>query len=374
MLPLASIFSGSEVFLLASDVLVKKLNRGLGVESRYGCEWKRPKRDFILKVIHNMPLGNKACLFHNAEAMSGAVAPCAAHGKDCWIPDGAKGPVAGAFGFSCKDFSSANNNPPQKKVMIQKGLGSSGKTARSLIDFLAMHPLPIVWLENVGELCSESHGQLHVLKELLANAGYIAKETILNSLQFALPQDRRRAYLICFHEHLIEPPEGKSHEDMLNEAIQVLDRMKTAEIYDYKKFLVGDGDPDLSAEFKKRTKAAGQSQKPTSASWQGKHFEFFQEQGLSASACEPSAEVLQSEWFKLLPPREKQVLGYWANKAPDAFGVDVSQSINRTPLCKRAHMPSLMPTGHYFLFEAPFIRPLLGKECMHMQGFPPCST
>ena len=175
MLPLASIFSGSEVFLLASDVLVKKLNRGLGVESRYGCEWKRPKRDFILKVIHNMPLGNKACLFHNAEAMSGAVAPCAVHGKDCWIPDGAKGPVAGAFGFSCKDFSSANNNPPQKKVMIQKGLGSSGKTARSLIDFLAMHPFPIVWLENVGELCSESHGQLHVLKELLANAGYIAK-------------------------------------------------------------------------------------------------------------------------------------------------------------------------------------------------------
>ena len=70
------------------------------------------------------------------------------------------------------------------------------------------------------------------------------------------------------------------------------------------------------------------------------------------------------------PPREQQVLGYWANKAPDAFGVDVSQSINRAPLCKRAHMPSLMPDGHYFLFEPPFVRPLLGKECMHMQGFP----
>ena len=163
--------------------------------SVYGCESKPSKQEFIKSVFHKLPLARGSCLFRDAGDMSGAEAFCVIHNKICIIADAGAGPALGAYGFSCKDFSKANNSPANKQVMIQQGLGTSGRTAHQLLEYLQVHLLPVIIIENVEDFCSKSHGQLEYFQSELKKFGYVSTALIMKTAQFYLPRDRSRAYV-----------------------------------------------------------------------------------------------------------------------------------------------------------------------------------
>jgi site-specific DNA-cytosine methylase len=128
----------------------------------YSCELQPSKQQFLKEVIHKLPFAAACCIFNDAADTSGFDAPCVVHKKNCTVVDSTSGPALLTGGFSCKDFSQANNNPAAKKTMIQSGSGSSGKTARHALDHLAAHPVPVFLLENVTDFLNETHNQLEV--------------------------------------------------------------------------------------------------------------------------------------------------------------------------------------------------------------------
>ena len=298
--------------------------------------------------------------------MGGTTAKCAAHGKQCEIPHGVDGPTIAAFGFSCKDFSLQNNAAPQKSCMIQKGLGSSGRTARDLLTFLEKHPMPIIVVENVEEFLSDSHGQLQYFQQVLLDIGYKSKPMVMRTVDYLLPQDRKRAYIIGLHQHMVTLEDGQTVDGILDNIVSTAARLASNQVFSLDDICLSDTDPRVIAGLKRRQDAT-ENQKDH-VKWPGLHFEFLQQQGLTKSDVVGKPQTRASPWFQCLPEREQDIVGYWENR-PDAFAVDTSQTINRAPLSRNSIMSSLMPEGHYYLFSRQ--RPLLGFECLKLQGCTP---
>jgi site-specific DNA-cytosine methylase len=215
-----------------------------------------------------------------------------------------------------------------------------------------------------ASMSNETHNQLEVFQQHLADIGYAAIALKLKSSDYYLPQDRVRAYLIGLNVNLIELPEGETVQNVLEAMRDLVYSLVGDFVYDYQDFMLPAHHPRVEAELSRRRDSRS-GDKPNQT-WPGKHWEFLQEQGLGWSACNPPEDIRDSEWFQLLPHRERQIVGYWVNKDPACFGIDHSQSIHRVPRCSDATMVTLMPDAAYFMKD--WCRDLLGVECLHMQG------
>ena len=159
---------------------------------------------------------------------------------------------------------------------VGNGTGSSGVTARGLIDYLSSHEPPLLLLENVSDLCEPHQAanlqapsvfslrtfvlgrwahssldmphyfpssvfvvlekrfplfRLFVFEELLrgiAGAGYLAGYKVINAKSSGLPQNRRRMYLLGFHcaQLAMEPDEAAGR---IAGALRIIQRMEAAE-------------------------------------------------------------------------------------------------------------------------------------------------
>ena len=79
--------------------------------SVYSCEKVAAKQNFIKEVVGQVPGAHGACIFADSRDMKNGSAYCVRHEKHCEVLDDKQGPCLGTFGFSCKDFSSANSPP-----------------------------------------------------------------------------------------------------------------------------------------------------------------------------------------------------------------------------------------------------------------------
>jgi site-specific DNA-cytosine methylase len=211
---------------------------------------------------------------------------------------------------------------------------------------------------------SERTFSREVFQTHLALAGYVAIPLKLKTSDYYLPQDRHRAYLIGLNTSLIELEDGQSVQDVLEAMRDLVYSLAGDFVYDYSDFMLPDAHPRVAAELARRQEF--RSGDKANQTWPGKHWEFLQEQGLGWSACDPDEEVQESEWFQLLPSRERQIVGYWQKQDPGCFGIDHSQSMHRACRCTDGIMVTLMPEAAYFMKE--YCRDLLGVECLHMQG------
>ena len=105
----------------------------------------------------------------------------------------------GAYAFSCKGFSSARSQGPNRSLLIQLALGTSGKTARDLLAYLQAHSPAAIIIENAEDFVHESHGQLAYFRELLDQIGYDTIVLVLRSNHYYLPQGRVKNNF-CVHK------------------------------------------------------------------------------------------------------------------------------------------------------------------------------
>jgi len=97
-------------------------------------------------------------------------------------------------GFPCQPFSVAG----YRKGFKDK---KNGNLFFRIIEIIDTKKPPIVFLENVKNLQSHDHGRtFKIIKELLEERGYKLKYKVLNALDYGLPQNRERIYIVGFKD------------------------------------------------------------------------------------------------------------------------------------------------------------------------------
>jgi len=105
------------------------------------------------------------------------------------------------FGYSCKDFSSLNN---QSKGWVDTCLtdrrGTTGTTWGGNVSYLPKCKPAFIMIENVkASMKGDNYRRMQLD---LAKAGYVVEGMIVNTERFGLPQHRERAYFIAVREDL----------------------------------------------------------------------------------------------------------------------------------------------------------------------------
>jgi len=97
-------------------------------------------------------------------------------------------------GFPCQPFSVAGY---RKGFKDEK----NGNLFFRIIEIIDAKKPPIVFLENVKNLEKHDNGRtFRVIKELLKLRGYKLKYKVLNALDYGLPQNRERIYIVGFKD------------------------------------------------------------------------------------------------------------------------------------------------------------------------------
>ena len=97
-------------------------------------------------------------------------------------------------GFPCQPFSIAGK---------QKGFEDvrNGNLFYRIMDIIKIKKPQIVFLENVKNLKSHDHGRtFKIITKLLEGEGYFLKYKVLNALDFGLPQNRERIFIVGFKD------------------------------------------------------------------------------------------------------------------------------------------------------------------------------
>ena len=127
-------------------------------------------------------------------------------------------------GFPCQAFSLAG----AKKGFLDDYKGMSrGTLFFDVARICALHKPKVIFCENVKGLTIHDKGRtFDIIKGTLAEIGYTVYETVLNSKDFGVPQNRERIYIVAFRndidsENFTFPPatdNSKRIKDIIEES------------------------------------------------------------------------------------------------------------------------------------------------------------
>lgn len=123
-----------------------------------------------------------------------------------------------AGGFPCQPFSIAGVS---KKKSLGREHGFRDQTQGTLFfhiaEIIAARKPPVVFLENVKNLCSHDKGRTwQVIQSTLAELGYQVHHQIIDAARY-VPQHRERVFIVAFRREIFgevdfrfpEPPKGR---------------------------------------------------------------------------------------------------------------------------------------------------------------------
>lgn len=129
-------------------------------------------------------------------------------------------------GFPCQPFSISGN---------QEGLNSeTGKLFFEITRIAKYHHPKILFLENVKNLKNHDNGKTFIkMKKELEKIGYSVFSEVLNSVNFGVPQARKRLYIVAFRNDLeiddFKFPQGKWNKNCILE--NFLEDVVTEDLY-----------------------------------------------------------------------------------------------------------------------------------------------
>ena len=290
----------------------------------------------------------------------------------CTVCSGTEGPQLSSIGWSCKNLSKMFTPPDHqrgKKDWLLTGDGSSGVTYWGLKDHLRSNRPAVVHIENVEELLNETNKQ--IVKADMTSLGYYFTAKLLKALRFGVPQTRNRAHGLLI-DTLAVPYDEDGLEELSNEMWDILAQIELSDHIPLAKFLLPCEDSylvKLLEDYKKRS--VGNDLDENDPVWRRGLNDWLKARGETWDACQPSAELLASEWFCLLPPRERLTLAALMNAAPAKVGHNVSQQAFRTDNDgddMATALGSFCTKSKWYLVE--YHRLLAGIEALHIQGIP----
>ena len=329
------------VSIFLRHVLAEFSDPAVEVEHLWSCEsvhWKARwirevmKTETIFCDISELPTG-LACV----------------HGRTvrAWMTSG----LVHATAFSCKSVSVMNSWRKHFRNCIADRSGTTGSTAWATIRF-ARQTLPLfLWLENVAGFSGKS---LRKLLRMLRAMGYVVVVLLLDNELCAVPQRRRRRWLICKLEPSISQLDDAVQEGQLR-ADNLWDSLKQSERLPLSRFLLPDDHLPAQAQktrrgFKRKQsfrQMFSQRKKPKSApKWPALHGQMWNRIPESKALEVDSEDFEQSFLASLdssigaLPEREQDIMLYDRIMNADSYLpftdeeriLDISQSITRYPI------------------------------------------
>lgn len=384
-LKVGSVCSGSEMLSVSLDALASAL-------ATHGCnltfavpfvsEIDATKRRWCTQVLDELEdkTESQACVFGDICGIVSGGSGCSQHKGGCRIPVALDGLVGG---FSCKDFSRANQNRKQfNGIDLVRGTSSPGKTAdtiKGILEILDHSPPDWLLLENVDAM--EDGGSDSAADELLCmlgEKGLDAQAFKLNASDYGLPQSRVRLFIVGVRR----PGRNLTIADydaFFNQVADFLDMFKMGcpPLLDV---LLPDSHQVVASELCRR------QQRPPKGWESGSiniHRAEWQKHGLRWQGVQAAEADVQSEWHETLCARQKDILAFHQsknkNKVHKLPGADLGQSISRTPTTTAARSnghiiaPTLLPGSFLWLSSNTperSSRPLLGPEALSVQGWP----
>ncbi|MDR0221071.1 MAG: DNA cytosine methyltransferase [Lachnospiraceae bacterium] len=103
-------------------------------------------------------------------------------------------------GFPCQAFSLAG----QRKGFMDNFKGMArGTLFFDVVRICALHKPQVIFCENVKGLTIHDKGRTYsIIKGALTEIGYTVHESVLNSRDFGVPQNRERIYLVAFRDDI----------------------------------------------------------------------------------------------------------------------------------------------------------------------------
>ena len=206
---ISSMCSGCEFPLLTSRELNRVFadehaEKMLQLHMQDGCDIDGKKHKFI-KQLHyrdidpddHPALSGGPCFFPDATLLGKSETYCLFHKKICSTNCG----DIVIIGFLCKDISRANPNHRLVDLTKQKSPGGSCDTWQSLLNRLdnSSNPPVLLIIENVDAIADEDDSgtsAYDLVMSELSGRGYEMKAVKLDTVEFGLPQRRRRVYFV----------------------------------------------------------------------------------------------------------------------------------------------------------------------------------
>ena len=314
---MSSACTGSGMAEVCHTVVHSLLNRPS--HAAFACEKVKYNIEFYQAAVEPH-LASPSCCFEDMASLPSGAADCCTHGRLCTI---ARDVDLHACGFSCKDFSRLKSNAGMdRSKILENGAGSSGLTFQSLIGHIrASRPRTLI-LENVdsmenhdGEDDSDVEGNnfgsnINFLYASFEKNGYAVAHDKFNTVDFLLPQRRRRLYFvaICVDRLGISLMHGKE----LARGILDLARSFAAPALSLERFIFPNTDDFVANELKRLQQIRDGDDTDTGKerSWPNLHREIFKAAGLTWTHMATPPELANNPWLQTLPRRNREVLIY----------------------------------------------------------------
>ena len=281
----------------------------------------------------------ECCVYDDVHSLVDGHAICVRHHRD-----GGKCKVLGCHsfgsGFSCTAISHYNVHSPSARATLLTGGNPTADTWKSSLAYMRDHRPWLATFENLDTLDDKStevqdsflvdDSNLRQARQMLTDIGYMSFVLEMRSLEFGVPQDRRRTYIgaIAMELYGYDVPKAVASTERMIDAIKQMKMPKPIDISS----LTLPMDDDLvmlELQYWQGVKANRDESGNKDTAWQAKHQDTFQKHGLRWGNLEPHWKTAASPWFDTLTEREKDIVVFTENSAPDVLSIDVSQSIGR---------------------------------------------
>ena len=369
-LTIGSACSGSEVMMYVVEEIQAYWQREHGIDVKvkhsFACEAEPWKQKWILD---NFAPG---LLFDDIKQIFQS------HAKD--IISGDMKPVPSvhlfAAGFECDSVSSLFSGRSEFfGSCIQRGVGKTGSTGASTVEYIREHrPLSFV-LENVKGLMSksslvgeESEKDIDVLCRVFRELGYAVHYRVLQASHFGAPQDRERVFIwgvmVCEKD---QNPEKAPVSFM--QIGRVVEKLHIAPLA-LEDFLVADDDPRVlwwkASQAEIHDKEGGQSNGKGEHKYDVDHLDAY----LKASLPWPPALGDFSSKVSHLPRRQGELAYLIERTVSDSTGEtchDLNMSADWISTSRPNMCHCLVSSSRPWLRRRQ--RDMIGDEALAIQGF-----
>ena len=375
--------SAADIFVFAAaEKALRDTFPHIRFQFLFNCEINEKKRKWIQKLHKSCSDTDKQqpCLFGNIMDLGNEEATCYVHGrkKKCKIPS----VDILLCCTSCKEFS-LYYNKPQKPVNDKANSSTSAQTFAGLLAYMSAYRPGILLFENVDTMDSVQVGDNNIEFNNMdlacaewAARGYETQRCHVNSINFGVPQNRRRLVVVavltvanpsvCFQEREVS---------VVFATLRALLKTCARTSECLKQFLLPHDSVEVTQELDKRAQvgtkmttynmaAASRTSASLVVSWN--------------TVCNVPEHLKQSDWFATLTPEQRDVLSFSVHFQGESVMLrDCSQSVGRTRVSvfdegtEKHIAPTVTPGQLMMLFdedETP--RLLLGREALWLQGFP----
>ena len=373
--------SGSECPVLVASLLAHNVRTKFGVNfafvHKFGCERAPEKQSFLREIFSD----SCPMLFKDVLDMTHCHAHDLVSGHDVQVPP-CDILVAG---FPCTDVSNLNKNRSTEahRGVIENKAKSTGTCFHGITCYMEQHRPRLVILENVMGLAFAGNNLAQCISRL-EEVGYTVKVWGLSPLLFAIPQERRRVWMVAINKELLLTM-GASVETVHESLSKIMRALvHHGEVMNLDRFLLAEEDPLIKNFYASSKNQSGTSRATSGysseSSWAGKWLL------QNVNKCDEDKTawwehtVLPSESFSLAFPGMKmlnerhwdclQSMGLREEGLPEESPpriIDLSQTIERAGRNKdRGISSAITPKG--FFFNTQLCRPHHGMEQLQLQG------